>query len=221
MNRPILLFGGSFDPPHRAHMVLAEHACAACRAECIIFIPAAQSPHKSSAPSASGAQRVQMLRMAIAESDIAALAGIDEQELHRAAPSYFIDTLRAIRTQHPERTLRFLIGADQALSFQAWRDPQEILLLAQPLIVLRPPHDRAAFLRLLREQAPQDSASQWEQWVIDAPFLPDASTDLRLILAEGRFDDAARHLSPSVLAFIRANDLYRAGGQRTQRGESG
>jgi len=210
MSEHLLLFGGSFDPPHRAHLLLADHARRATGATKVLFIPARQNPHKSVAPGASGAQRVAMLRAALSESPLAGCAEIDELELARDGPSYFALTVTALRERHPGARLSFLIGSDQALSFHRWHEPQTILRAAEPVVVLRPPLDREAFLRSLAEGVGSDAAASWAPRIIDAPALPDASTDLRQLLASGRFDDAAAQLSPGVLSYIRQSGLYGA-----------
>src|SRR5690349_14974474 len=101
------LFGGSFDPVHLGHLLVAQAACEEYRLDRLFFVPAAQSPFKPERVPAPASLRLRMLRLALAgRGDYA----VDEQEIIRGGPSYTIDTVRAYRKQHPKATLFYLIG---------------------------------------------------------------------------------------------------------------
>jgi nicotinate-nucleotide adenylyltransferase len=202
-----------FDPPHRAHIALAE-AARQClpSGTWLVLVPAARSPHKSSGPQASDEQRLEMLRRATAGL---ARIGIWTEELDRGkdgSPSYWVDTLHSARRQWPESAeIRFLIGADQAGQFHRWRKPDEILTLARPVVVLREPIDTTEKLAEALRESHVWSATQikeWLGWVIDLPLARASSTDARSLLAAGDEAGARQLLDPAVLDFIQQQQLY-------------
>lgn len=194
-----LVVGGTFDPPHLAHLRLAEFAARAAGCDLLIFIPAARSPHKSDSPCASGSQRVEMLRLAA--QSLTLPWTICDVELRSAGPSYTVDTLAALRSElGPSVRFRLLLGSDQAAAFSRWKDPQRILQFAQPVLLLRG-HDRL-----------EDLESNWRTLVLpDAPRFEISGTDIRRRLAEGL--SVAGLLDPAVESYIRASGLYGASRQ--------
>jgi nicotinate-nucleotide adenylyltransferase len=118
------LFGGSFDPVHLGHLVLAEAAMEELCLDRIVFIPAAVSPFKTQRPpSASNEQRLSMLRMAISTEPH---FSVDERELHRTGPSYTIDTVRELLGDHPGVRFIYLIGADNLKDLPKWHEIDEL-----------------------------------------------------------------------------------------------
>jgi nicotinate-nucleotide adenylyltransferase len=200
----ILLFGGTFDPPHRAHVQLPALVARQLGCGRIIYIPAAQSPLKSQTPLTAAEHRLAMLELAIADMPDAEISTI---ELDRGGPSYFIDTLRALRREIGEEVnLRFLIGADQALEFHHWKDWPDILNLATPAIMLRPPWTRETLREALRCQYDDDEAARWLGWLVDAPRLEISATDIRHRLGQG--ESIEDLLDPLVIGYIRTHRLY-------------
>jgi len=129
------LFGGSFDPVHLGHLLVAQAAREELALDRLSFIPAAQSPFKPANPPAPDALRVRWLRLALA-----GWTGceIDEQELHRGGVSYTIDTLRDYAGRFPGARLYYLIGADNAAKLNEWREPAELARLAEFIVIPRP-----------------------------------------------------------------------------------
>jgi nicotinate-nucleotide adenylyltransferase len=202
----ILIVGGTFDPPHRAHVELAEIVAKARGCGRIVFVPAARSPHKTDEePEATGAQRLEMLRIATRDVPGAEVSPI---ELDRGGVSYFVDTLAELREAFGTAAeLHFMVGADQALAFKRWREPQRILALATPAVVLRPPWDAPTFATALRETFGEAESRLWAERVVEAPLVDVSATDLRERLRRGLpVEDA---IDPKVLAYIRAHELYR------------
>lgn len=136
--RTLIVFGGTFDPPHWGHVKPAVEArqLAGLHDAWLVYVPAARSPHKENPPLFSDSKRVELLRQALAEVE---RATIWTDELDRAAgrATYTIDTLQRLRTMRPDATLRLLIGADQAAALHRWRDRRAIIAIAPPLIMLR------------------------------------------------------------------------------------
>jgi nicotinate-nucleotide adenylyltransferase len=129
------LFGGSFDPVHFGHLLVARTAREEAGLDRIFFIPAAQSPFKPDAHPAPAAERLRWLRLALA-GDTA--AEVDDQEIRRGGPSYTIDTVRNYGRKHPGAELFYLIGADQTGSLRLWREAAELAALVQFLVIPRP-----------------------------------------------------------------------------------
>jgi len=202
--RRILLFGGTFDPPHRAHTELPALVAQRLHCERIIYIPAAQSPLKDDAPRSNDAHRLAMLELAIADVPGAEISTI---ELERGGTSYFIDTLTELRRPLGAGSeMRFLIGVDQALEFHHWKDWRAILDLATPAVILRPPWTKETLREALKREYDEDEAARWLHWLVDAPHREISATDIRRRLAGNEpVDDL---LDPLVLGYIRTHRLY-------------
>ena len=129
------LFGGSFDPVHCGHLLVAQAACEEMELDRLFFIPAAQSPFKPETAPAPAAERVKLLRLA--------LAGwmdceVDGQELARGGTSFTIDTLRDYARRFPRAQLFHLIGADHVPTLPKWREAAEVARLAEFVVIPRP-----------------------------------------------------------------------------------
>lgn len=202
----ILLFGGSFDPTHRAHTELAAHAAGALDCGRIIFIPAARSPFKRGQAPTSAEHRIAMLEIA---SRAIAGAEVSSIEVERGGVSYFVDTLEALReTIGPKPELFFLIGADQAIAFDRWRAQERIIAMATPVVLLRRPWTRERFRTALEEKFPPEDPDVWLDRAVDAPLIDVSSTEIRRRLGAG--EDTDDMLDPDVLAYIRTHALYDA-----------
>lgn len=128
------IFGGTFDPPHVGHLIVAQDAALALGLDRILFIPAARPPHKRHAELTPAALRAEMLALAIEDDPRFAM---DRRELDRTGASYTVDTLRELAHAEPETRWTLLIGADQYREFDTWRDPDEIRRLAQLAVLMR------------------------------------------------------------------------------------
>lgn len=128
------IFGGSFDPVHRGHLFVADDVRASFSLDRVVFVPANRSPFKPEA-GASGAQRIEMVRLAVEGLQWADASSV---EVGRPAPSYTIDTLKHIKKCLPETELFLIIGADALAEFASWRDPEGILDAATLIAVSRP-----------------------------------------------------------------------------------
>jgi nicotinate-nucleotide adenylyltransferase len=129
------LFGGSFDPVHLGHLLVAQAAREEMALARVFFILAAQSPFKPDARPAPAAERLRLLRLALAGET----AGeVDDQEIRRGGVSYTIDTVRHYKKYFPEAELFYLIGADQAGQLSLWREAAELARLVDFVIIPRP-----------------------------------------------------------------------------------
>jgi nicotinate-nucleotide adenylyltransferase len=129
------LFGGSFDPVHLGHLLVAQAAVEELGLDRLFFIPAAQSPFKPESQPAPASARLQWLRLALAGRTN---CEIDEQEIRRGGVSYTIGTVRDYAKRFPQAELFYLIGADNAAKLNEWREPNELARLAQFVATPRP-----------------------------------------------------------------------------------
>jgi nicotinate (nicotinamide) nucleotide adenylyltransferase len=212
----VLLAGGVFDPPHRAHvaMPVAARDSIMGPGAWLVLVPAARSPLKAAGPRVADADRLAMLRLAIKDEERAA---IWTDEVDRAGaganPSYWIETLeRARRALGHSVTLRFAIGSDQAADFHRWHRPREVLGLAAPIVLLREPLATAeAVLGALRASGFW-SASElvaWQRWIWPGAVMAGSATDARAAATRGDDTVLVRLVGPAVLRYIRERGLYR------------
>lgn len=205
----VLLYGGVFDPPHRAHVQLPRRIRDRLfgRRAWLVYVPAARSPHKPSGPAATDRDRIDMVRLATARVPRCA---VWTDEIDRGGPSYWIDTLRrAVRVAPAGAELRFLIGSDQAAAFHRWKDFRDILDIAEPVVMLRPPHrSGAGVIREMRKTGAwtKGELDQWAGWIEGDAVMDASSTAVRGALARGEPVDLAR----PVKAYIARRGLYGA-----------
>lgn len=196
------LFGGSFDPVHRGHLLLAECCWRQAQLDRVEFVPTAQQPLKPRGPVANEADRAAMLRLAIADRPEFALSLI---EIERGGVSYTVDTLRQLRDERPDAELFFLMGADSLADFPTWREPAAICELAMPLVVRRagsPPPDFDALAAFV--SAERLAAIRAHE--VEMPATAISSSTIRRLIAER---GAWQSLVPERIAeYIDERGLY-------------
>ena len=190
VERPVGLFGGSFDPVHHGHLIVARAALEQLGLAEVRFIPAREQPFKQGRHRASSTDRAEMLRLAIAgEPDFR----IDLLELDRPGPSYTVDTLRQLTAREPSRTFILLLGADAAREFTGWREAAAIPALAEVVVLVRAGVETAGG---------PDGARR-----IPVPAIDVSATDVRRRVAAGL---SIRYRVPDAVAgHIAARGLYR------------
>jgi nicotinate-nucleotide adenylyltransferase len=202
----ILIFGGTFDPPHLAHGILPPLVARAVDCAGVLYVPTSSNPLKDRRP-APPEHRLAMLRLALHDIPDAEVCTI---ELERTGPSYTVDTLEALDREHgPDVRWRLMMGADAAASFHRWRRPDRILQLATPVVVLRPPWSERRLREALAATASPDEVDRWMAWTVEVPQLDISAADVRRRLEAGK--PVAQLLHPAVLDYIRAHGLYGAG----------
>ena len=198
------IYGGSFDPVHYGHLLLAESCREQARLDEVWFMPAAAAPHKRGGSLAPAKDRVEMLSLAIAGQGSLRVSTL---EIDRGGLSYTVDTLRAIHTERPADELFLLVGADTLADLPNWRLPGEILELASPVAVARngsPPPDYSALDTLLSDKRRQSI----ERIVVEMPVIELSATDLRERIADSR---SIRYRTPrAVEKYIETHKLYRS-----------
>lgn len=190
LGRRVGLFGGSFNPPHVAHLAVAEACADQLDLDTVLWMPAAAPPHKrDDAALAHPEHRVAMVTLGTAGNDRFAVSTL---EVDRAGVSYTVDTLRALHAAHPDTEWTLLMGGDSLEDFTSWREPDDISRLARLAVYPRP------------GRVP--SPSPFAATVVDAPSLDLSSTQIRARLRGGR---SVRYLIPdAVRAYITQHGLY-------------
>jgi nicotinate-nucleotide adenylyltransferase len=193
------LFGGTFDPIHLGHLILAEQCREACRLDRVWLVVTGTPPHKPGGRTAVG-HRLEMVRIAVAGNPALVASEI---EAMRPGPHYSVDTLEAVRRDHAGDDLFFLIGADSLKDLPVWREPGRIAQLATIVVVNRPGIEEVDESAL-----PDFGPGTHALRSVTIPSVGIASSDLRRRLAEGR---SIRYMVPrGVEAYIEAQTLYRA-----------
>ena len=193
------IYGGTFDPIHQGHLILAESCREACALDQVWFVVAGAPPHKLGGRT-DVKHRLEMASLAVAGHPAFL---VSEIESLRPGPHYSVETLAAIRAERPDDELFFLIGGDSLIDLPQWREPDRILHLATLVVANRAGFDPPP---LAIAESPNRPARPIRQVAI--PPIGIASSDLRRRLIEGR---SIRYLVPrAVEAYIAAHRLYRA-----------
>lgn len=191
--RRIGIFGGTFDPPHIGHLVLAECARERLRLDEVRFVPAGQPPHKRGARITGAVQRVTMARLAVRGNPAFT---VSTHEARRSGPSFTIETLRHVAAGAPRTRLFLLMGADSLDDFDTWREPEAILRLATLVVARRPGAGRPASRHSARRRVQLDS--------------PEIAVSSSLVRARVRAGRSVRYLVPeAVSTYIARHRLYR------------
>ncbi len=196
------IFGGTFDPVHYGHLILAETAREACQLDEVRFLPAYSPPHKQNQIITTGKQRVEMLEFATAGFPEFV---VDQRELKREGTSYTVETLSEMTEQFPEAELHFLMGADSLIDLPNWRQPQRIASLAKIVAVNR---ENSSHEDLHQVVSNLPDSIQRSVIILEMPPIAISASDLRLRISEKR---SIRFLTPRpVERYIQEHGLYRA-----------
>lgn len=218
------VFGGSFNPIHFGHLLVADEICETLDLDRLLFVPAAEPPHKPASELAPAHHRFQMTALAVREHP---RFEVSDVELQRAGPSYTVQTLQALRSLGD---LHLLIGSETFLDLLNWREPWQVARLARLVVV---PRDSTSFepdgpaaQKVLKElglpgfihvagdgsrhqlEAPPTTAATMPRapLLVRAASLPISGSDLRRRAREGR--SLAYRMPESVAAYIREHRLY-------------
>jgi nicotinate-nucleotide adenylyltransferase len=203
------IFGGSFDPVHDGHLLAAECAREQAKLDRVIFVPAAESPHKIGVRLADASHRLAMLSLAIGGNDAFSVSSI---ELDRGGTSFTVDTLGAFARQHPGGTLVLLLGPDSLAGLATWRDPARIAALAEIVPIEREQLDdvrAAAMASGLTDVLGEKGVRAILARRVQMPAIGIRATLLRAAVARGQ---SIRYRTPrAVERYIATHGLYRAG----------
>jgi nicotinate-nucleotide adenylyltransferase len=190
VNARIGVFGGSFDPIHLGHLIVAAEAARALDLSEIRLIPVREHPFKQGQHAAGAEERLAMVRLAVAGDPRFV---VDERECRRPGPSYTVDTLRALRTEMPTAELFLLLGSDSAQQLSAWRDAQAVRTLATVVELTRPGAESSRQAGVTRR--------------LEMPAIDISATALRERVRRG---ESIRYFVPDAVAeYIATHGLYR------------
>jgi nicotinate-nucleotide adenylyltransferase len=192
------IFGGTFDPIHLGHLILAEQCREACALDKIWFVVSGVPPHKPEGRTPVS-HRLEMVRIAVAGHSS---FEVSEVEASRPGPHYSVETLESVRRQRPDDDLWFLIGADSLADLPLWREPERIARLATIVVVNRP-----GIKEIERAELPDFGTDAYPLLFLTIPSIGIASSDLRGRIKARR---TIRYMVPrGVEAYIDAQGLYR------------
>jgi len=199
------VLGGTFDPVHVAHLVIAEAAREALSLDLVLFIPAGEPWRKSQRAITPAEHRLAMLTLAVAGNKA---FGISDVELRRDGPTYTADTLEALAGQRLDDEFWFIVGADALADLPQWHEPARIVKHARLAAAPRDVQDANVAAQGVREFRDRID-------LFTAPRLELSSSDIRARAAAGR---SVRYLVPDDVAlYIAEHQLYRAAGIPSQR----
>ena len=190
------VFGGTFDPPHVGHLIVARDVMAALALDRMIWIPAGLPPHKGDQGVSPSHVRLAMTRAAVRGEPA---FEVSDAEVRRPGPSYTVDTLRELKGAYPDAQIHLVVGADQLDAFHTWHEPHEIAELAQLAVM-----DREGL-----EAAILDPGVDVDWDLVPVTRIDISSTDVRYRMANGH---PVRHLVPeAVRRIIEDQGLYARG----------
>ena len=187
------MLGGTFDPIHIGHLIVAQEVADQCGLDTVLFTPAAEPPHKRAVQMAPAQMRLQMVSLAIRSNE---RFEISRAEIDREGVSYTVDTIRQLLQERGEGTeLHLIIGRDAAEEFGTWCDPLAVLDLARVVVADRPCSAGGGDAEMMRRMA-----------FLDTPRLDLSSTEVRRRIKSGQ---PIRYLVPDEVAeFIKEHGLY-------------
>ncbi|MCX7983364.1 MAG: nicotinate (nicotinamide) nucleotide adenylyltransferase [Bacteroidetes bacterium] len=187
----LCLYGGTFDPPHIGHLIIAESAREQLELDKVFFVPAYRPPHKKTSKCTRAVDRIAMLQLAI-EGNLH--FDILDLEIQRKGVSYTVETVREFRKLYPKQTIYFLLGSDNFNTFHTWKEPKRIIELVQLVVYERPGFPCAQ---------PREDCSYVQ---LKGPFVDISSTQIRTKVANG---ESIRYLVPErIESYIRRKKLY-------------
>jgi nicotinate-nucleotide adenylyltransferase len=197
------LFGGSFDPVHFGHLLLAEYCREQCGLEQVWFLPAAVPPHKQGRELSPGETRAEMLELAIAGHEHFA---VNRYEIDRGGVSYTVETLRHFRSESSQWELFLPMGADMLHDLPNWRESAEVCRLATPVVVCRP-GEKEPDIGALAPLVSPERIDEIRRHLVTMPEIGLSGTEIRRRVHEGR---SIRYQTPRAVGmYIQTHGLYR------------
>ncbi len=200
------ILGGTFDPVHIAHLMIADHAASELQLDCVWLMPTGKSPHKDEEKITAIAHRVKMIELAIADNQQLSLSTF---ELDDPETSYTYRTAERLTEAYPSTKFYYIMGADSLIHFRDWVRPEIISRYFHLVVAVRDDVDVTGLQALGREYHALFGA---EVTVLSVPNFSISSTDIRKRIGAGL---SVRYLTPdSVIAYIHTHGLYRKTGSK-------
>jgi nicotinate-nucleotide adenylyltransferase len=197
------ILGGTFDPIHMGHLVLAEQVRDRAGLDIVLFVPAARSPHKRDEPRANADERLRMVHAAIADQPAFALSAM---EIVRGGPSYTFDTVTEMMATNVDDEFTFIIGADGLPDLPDWHRARDLVRLVPVITATRPGYPFAALDELV-DALGAEVVKGLRERLVEIPLIGISSTEIR---ARVRAEQTIRYLVPrGVESIIAARGLYR------------
>lgn len=183
------IFGGTFNPPHLGHLLIAERAREAARLGKVLFVPAFQPPHKVGREIIPARHRLEMTKLAVKGNRFFSVSDI---EIRKSGISYTVDTVRMLRAMMPEAEFSLILGSDSLAEYAGWKEPGEIRVMAQLLVYARAPE-------------PENRLPVGVD-LVRGPVIGISSTDIRGRVSRG---ESIRYLVPATVEhYIKKHRLY-------------
>jgi nicotinate-nucleotide adenylyltransferase len=193
------ILGGTFNPPHLGHLVMAQEALDQLGLDRVLLMPVSSPPHKQVREDPGGEVRAELCRLAVEDDDRLEVSSL---EVERGGRSFTVDTLMELHDRDPEHALTFIVGGDMALSLPTWREPEAVLGLARLAVAERQGARREDIVRCVESLGASDRIV-----FFDMPRIDVASSAIRARVAAGR---PIRYLVPDAVAgAIADRGLYR------------
>ena len=200
-NRKIGILGGTFNPIHLGHLLMAQDAWEQLGLERVVFIPSAEPPHKSFEGRVTSAQRLAMVKLAILGDERFAA---DDLEVRRGGKSYTIDTLTELRRRMPRAKFFFIIGADSLRELHRWKEVQRLVRLCTFVTVPRPGFEPKP---VIDPKLDTNTRRRLRQSVLRGHACDISSRDIRARIAQGK---SIRYLVPDAVGrYIETHQVYR------------
>lgn len=204
MSKRIGLFGGSFNPIHLGHLIIARTIMEQVELERVIFLPATNPPHKKADQLLDAAHRGEMVRRAIADE-----SGFDfsDHDMTRDGPSFTIDTVNHFQQiLGSDVLLHWIIGADSLVELTTWRQINDLIDICQIIIAVRPGWENVEWEKL-RDVVGDHRLKKLQTGLMQTPMVDISSTDIRHRIFNG---ESIGELVPAcVVSYIENNELYR------------
>lgn len=196
------ILGGTFDPPHTGHLILGEQAADSLGLDCILFVLAADPPHKQNELKMTVNHRLAMLERAVQGNERFRISRVD---IDRPGPHYSVDMVQIIAKEYPDAELYFVMGGDSLSDLPKWNRPLDFIGLCKLAVMRRPGHDDAV-AAVIKNHENQLPGLAERVVMVDAPLIEISGVHIRALLREGR---SIRYLVPDAIRdYIQLNQLY-------------
>ena len=196
------LFGGTFDPPHLGHLILAAEAHHQLALDCVLWVLTPEPPHKSGLIISAWQTRMQLLEAAIGSDPGFAISRVD---IARPPPHYAFETVRLVKQEYPDDELVYLMGGDELRDLATWKQPADFVAACDAIGVMRRPADAVDLLALEREFPGVTE----KVWFLAAPLIEISASEIRRRIGSGQ---PVRYFLPQpVYDLILEQKLYQVG----------